>query len=91
MPQATLCPSHGLPLDRRRAWAPTGDAFMWRSVRIGVQRSDQVVRRPRLRIWSSAIVERSRDRRSTRRTRQGKIVVFPQVGGLHNRYERRTA
>jgi len=24
----TLCPSHHLPLDRRHAWAPTGDAFM---------------------------------------------------------------
>jgi hypothetical protein len=24
----SICPSHGLPLDRRRAWAPTGDAFL---------------------------------------------------------------
>ena len=24
----TLCPSHHLPLDRKRAWTATGDAFM---------------------------------------------------------------
>jgi len=24
----TLCPSHGLPHDRRRAWSPSGDAFL---------------------------------------------------------------
>jgi hypothetical protein len=23
----SICPSHLLPLDRRRAWTPTGDAF----------------------------------------------------------------
>jgi hypothetical protein len=28
MPEATLCPSHNLPLDRKRSWTPTADAFM---------------------------------------------------------------